>query len=461
MTQSRGISLVVSALIAGCSTAAKSGVGPARVAQAEAGSAHVDAGEGITTATRGANGDGSTELPDGGSVREAQGPVRSFGQDAQLTRQDSGSALDAGEGHDASLPKEATTTTMDAGGGDAGAVATPQVMYVGRFDFSDPLGARMGWPGTRVIAQFDGTRLAVQLTQTNGFSGGPSWFDVVIDGTPGQPFSLTGQSLVVPLASGLAPGAHVVLIEKRTEADLGTVRFEGFTFAGGTGLLPPPSRSPHRIEFISDSTIDGYGVLGDTATTCPTGDPPQYDDSRSSLAFFTASASNAEMVLSSYSGKGFTVNEDPTDTEYYEDIYPNTLPDSPTPWSFQQDIPDAVVISLGGVDMDGQSVAPAGFQSAYDAFVGTLRTRYPSAAIWLTVWSQVTDSPVATRTAMTNALQAIVGARTAAGDDRLFLYVFPEAGPADQTGCEGHATVAHEQAMAALMTSEIQTRLGW
>jgi hypothetical protein len=227
-------------------------------------------------------------------------------------------------------------------------------------------------------------------------------------------------------------------------------------------LLAPPPLPPHRIEFLSDSTIDGYGILGDTATTCPTGDPPQYNDSGSSFAFFTASASQAEMMLTAYSGKGLTLNEDPQDTEYFQDLYPHALPDSsPSPWDFTRAIADAVVISLGGVDMGGLSEAPPGFQAAYDALVGTVRGHYPSAGIWLTVWSQVSDYPVATRTAMTSALQAIVDARSAAGDAAIFLYVFPEATAADGTGCEGHATVAHERAMAALMTTEIQTRLGW
>ena len=174
-------------------------------------------------------------------------------------------------------------------------------------------------------------------------------------------------------------------IEKRTEANLGTVRFEGFTFAGGTGLLPPAPRAPHRIEFMSDSTIDGYGVLSTTAATCPNTDPPQYNDSHSSFAFFTSNASNAEMVLSAYSGKGLTIDEDTADTEYYELLYPRALPDdSASTWTFQTDIPDAVVMSLGGVDMDGLAAAPAGFQSAYQESRMTMGCSSPAwgAAPW-------------------------------------------------------------------------------
>jgi hypothetical protein len=352
---------------------------------------------------------------------------------------------------------------VDAVATSDGGVIAPQLVYIGRFDTSDPAGPQMAWPGTRIVARFDGTGVQAQLTQTDGFSGGPSWFNVVVDGVVAAPFSLTGTSQIVSLASGLAPGAHVVQLEKRTEANLGTVRFEGFTFTGGIGLLAPPAPVTRRVEFLADSTIDGFGVLGNLATTCPTGDPPQYNDSRSSLAFFTASALDADMVLSAYSGKGLTVNESPGDTEYFEDLYPRAIPDSSASvWTFQTEIPDAVVLSLGGVDMDGQPSAPAGFQAAYDSFVGVVRGHYPSAAIWLTVWSQITDDTVPTRTAMTSTLQAIVSARNAGGDVNIFLYVFPEANAStDETGCEGHANVSHEQAMASLMTTEIEQRLGW
>jgi len=350
----------------------------------------------------------------------------------------------------------------DGGAGDDASVVPPAIMYVGRFDTSDPLGPWMGWPGTRIVARFNGTAAHAQLTQVDGYSGGPSWFNVIVDGVEQSPFSLEGTSQGIVLCSGLAPGVHTVELEKRTEADLGTVRLEALTFTGGTGLLSPPARPGRRIEFLSNSTIDGFGVLGDWATTCPDGDLPQFDDSRSSLAFFTSEALGAEMVLNAYSGKGLVIDEDPADKDFYEILYPRALPDSPASvWTFQTLIPDAVMISLGGVDLQGLSVAPAGFQAAYDALVGTVRTHYPDASIWLTVWSQEIDDAFPTRTLLTDTLEAIIAARSAAGDDKLFFFAFPEATDADQTGCDYHPNVDHEQAMSALMTAEIQQRLGW
>jgi hypothetical protein len=371
---------------------------------------------------------------------------------------------------DASKPSSAgdsgpssTGVTDDEGGADSGFdPGPPAIRYVGRFDTSDPAGPKMAWPDTRVIARFDGTSVTATLSQTDGFEGGPSYFDVVIDGTvQSAPISIEGDSKMVQLASGLAPGVHTVMLEKRTEANLGTVRFEGFGFDGGSGLLPPPASGTHLIEVMADSTIDGYGILGDRAT-CAGTDPPETNDSRQSFAVATADGLGADLMLSAYSGKGIQVNETPTDPDVYPKIWPRTLPENATStWDFSK-VPDAVVISLGGVDMDGLSSPPSGFQAAYDDFVGKVRAHYPNAYIWLLVWSQVKDTPNGTRTAYEGVVNAIASGRKGGGDSRIFTFVLPESSyDTDDTGCESHANAAHEKAMAALMVSEIKTRTGW
>jgi hypothetical protein len=354
----------------------------------------------------------------------------------------------------------------DAGGplvGDAGDdLGPPAVRFIGRFDTSDPGGPKMAWPGTKVLARFDGTSASATLTQTNGFAGGPSYFDVVVDGAvQSAPLVVSGNSQSFNVAANLSPGAHTIELLKRTEANLGVVRFEGFTFTGGSGLLPPPRANKHLIEVIGDSAIDGFGVLGDR-TTCSGGDPPETNDARQSFGQAAADALGADLMLSAYSGKGIQVNETEADNDVFPKIWTRTLPESGSSmWDFSK-IPDAVVIELGGVDMDGLSSPPGGFQGAYDDFVGKVRARYPNAYVWLIVWSQIKETPVGERTAMKGVLDAIVAGRKNAGDARIFSFVLPEADYMnDETGCEAHANAAHEQAMGALMASEIKQRAGW
>jgi hypothetical protein len=339
-------------------------------------------------------------------------------------------------------------------------VGTPAIDYVGRFDVGDALGPTASWPGVRAVAQFDGTAASVTLSQTDGYSGGPSWFDVTVDGKAADPFFVKGASETHAVATGLAAGTHVVEVVKRTEANLGAVRFEGFTFPGGGKLLAPPARAAHRIEFLSDSTIDGFGVLGNAATTCAGGAPPQFDDAQLGTAAIAANALTAEMVLLAYSGKGLTLNQDGTKTDLYGDIYGRTLPDGTAPWTFASAVPDAVVISLGGTDYDA-SLSPAGFQSKYDALVGAVRGHYPNAHVFCTVWSQI-KTWNGVRQAMGAVLQAVVNARAGAGDAKVYYYEFPEANyDTDETGCYNHGNVAHHQAMGTLLAAQIKAKTGW
>ncbi len=143
----------------------------------------------------------------------------------------------------------------------------------------------------------------MKLRQTNGFSGGPSYFNVTVDGVQqAAKLVVTGGSTDYPVAVNLAAGAHVVELEKRTESIFGVVRYEGFTFPNGGVLLGPPARLTRRIEFLSDSTVDGFGVEGNLDPAAANyycgpdtpannyGAPPQFSNARKSMAAVTAAA---------------------------------------------------------------------------------------------------------------------------------------------------------------------------
>ena len=398
---------------------------------------------GACSSSDGSNGGGSSGStnPDG-STSEGGGPGDPDGG-AGLD----GSVSDAGDG----------ATSPEA--------AAPAVQYIGRFDETDPAGFRMAWPGSTVVARFDGTGVTVRLSQTfDGNSAGPSWFNVIIDDQVKTPFSVAGLAEDHVLAAGLAPGPHKVEIEKRTEANHGTVRFEGFTFGGGTGLLAPPARRPHRIELISESTIDGFGVEGDNTTTCIGTAPAQFDNVRKSLAMYTGAGVSAEVHLTAYSGKGISMNADPGDTVTMPTLFDRALPDpgGGTAWTHASWVPDAIVISLGGVDYDqGVSGAPADFQTKYAAFVAKLRTVYGNAPqIFLTVWSQIKNNGAndEIRTPIEAALDGVVATRIGLGDTKVTRYSFPEASQAVETGCYSHANDAHHQAMAALLVTQLKAK---
>lgn len=334
----------------------------------------------------------------------------------------------------------------------------PAIQLVGRFDASS---TKTAWPGGRIVARFKGTGANATFSQLNGLSGGNSWLNVVVDGQVTKKVEVLGSNLKIALAADLPAGEHVVEIEKRTEPNRGTIVFEGFDFPGGE-LLPPPPRKSRRIEYLSDSTIDGFGVDGQLGITCQDGAPVSLDDVRKSVSAVTSSLLDAESHVIAYSGKGVVRNENGTTADPYPSLYVRALPDvADSAWDFASWTPDAVVISLGGSDLTLGSL-PDGFQSAYDALVTGIRGRHPNAHIYMTVWSQIKDLGAGRniRTELRTALDGVKAAH--ASDAKLHVFVWNEADyDIDETGCMYHANEAHGVETANELAPVIKQDLGW
>lgn len=415
--------------------------------------------------------------PAGGADPDAakiEGGPGSDGSDIDGARGDDGSVKDAAfDG----TKKDGDTDTDGAIADDGGVIeggAPPSVLLIGRFE-NDGVGDKFAFPGSKVIARFKGAAATMRLSQTDVFNVGHSWFNVVVDGVVQPKIEVNPASFDYAVATNLDPNlAHTVEIEKRTEANLGVVRFEGVTFPGGGVLLGPPARPARRIEFLSDSTIDGFGIEGSrvmgAANYC--GDPvpatnygalPQFGNARKSMPALAAASLGAEHFLIAYSGKGLTKNEFAGDTLYFPTLYDRVLPDTAgSVYGFAWK-PDAVVISLGGTDFGGLTAEPAGFSAAYGGLVDKIRAHYPTAWIFLTVWSQIKEdsgnAATLPRAGMRAALQGIIAAK---GDARISYFQFPEAnGGLDETGCQYHGNETHHANMAALLTTELKNKLGW
>lgn len=375
---------------------------------------------------------------------------------------DSGASTSSSSGSTSSSSGDIGPDGSSSGDGSPEAEA-PGVRLIGRFDLTNANAPKTSWPGARIIVRFNGTGVKATLTHADGPEGGTTWMNVVVDGVVKTPINVTGASQQFTLATGLAAGDHVVELQKRTEANVGTLTFEGFAFDAGGQLLPPPPRFTRRIEFLADSTIDGYGVDGtvDDVATCDKnglgGAPVEYNDARKSATFITAEALSAEHHLIAYSGKGVARNEDGTTTELFGAVYPRTLPALNTSaWTFASFTPDVVVVSLGGSDFAGGS-APSNFQTAFGQLRTDIRAKYgANTKIMFLVWSQLKEYN-GVRQAVNAAIDAII-----AGDANSWRFTLPEATyPTDETGCHEHANAAHHQAMAALMVTELKSKMGW
>jgi Carbohydrate esterase 2 N-terminal/GDSL-like Lipase/Acylhydrolase family len=352
----------------------------------------------------------------------------------------------------------------------------PRVDFAGRFDMSDANAPICGWPGCRIVARFEGNRVSARMQELteSWMSGGPSEWDVAIDGELRPKLVMEESTKDYALADGLGPGAHVVELYKRSEAQTGTTRFLGFDF--GTGkLLPPPGRHVRKIEIIGDSAPAGFGVegVGQTqASKCPGLQyAAKWQNFHKSFGARLGEILKAQVYGTVYSGKGMVKNIWRPDEQTMPLLFPLAVPTNEhVPWDFTAYVPHAVIVMIGGNDFaigqpeDDGAPTLAQFTDAYDAFIVTVREKYPSAHIFLATSPSVSDEEPAGRGSRTNVLRGIDGVvsrRNGAGDAQVYAVAPPVAEKSELTGCEGHGSPEFHQRVANDLAPIVRQKLRW
>jgi len=195
-------------------------------------------------------------------------------------------------------------------------------LYNGRFDFSDPNGPKCAWSGSNVELNFYGTEASVTIK-----SGGENWFQAIVDGNPLPPFSVNATTSTVKLVSGLAEGAHHLVLWKRTEASLEKFSSLGLIWFRKASCRTEPLE--RKIEFIGDSITCAYGNEGTSKEQSFT---PKNENSYMSYAAITARNLNASANMIAWSGIGLTMNYGGAPGPLIMDRYPYTLPYSGVRW---------------------------------------------------------------------------------------------------------------------------------
>lgn len=296
--------------------------------------------------------------------------------------------------------------------GAPGGDAAPK--FVGRFASPPeaPDKPLFDWSGSNVTVRFQGTSALTAKLRLTGDVPQDQMFTFVVDGVAetrritvkndpaGHPTLEPQENYEI---AGLDPNQpHEVTLYKNTEAQKGSIVFEGFDLHGGAVL--PPTRRPRRMEFIGDSIVCGYGNEGKNAT-CPfevkvrdakdaqgnpikdaNGNPvtitvPITENQYLSFTSIAARELDADAVTTCWSGKGVYKN--------YKERYkrdPEThaiVPDDDTfttvpelwetrtlasdfqgfKWDFAQEkpgeVPQVVFISLGTNDYSRDAKPPA------------------------------------------------------------------------------------------------------
>jgi hypothetical protein len=413
---------------------------------------------------------GSSSLRDAPSASDPDAPYGPDGPNANAGDPSSsgpssgGSTSPSSSGSDPSNGGPGSSSPPDPG--------PPRVRFFGRFDTRSPAGPVCAWPGCRIAATFDGSSVSVRLDETveSWMQGGPSEWDVTIDGRLMPKLVLAVGMHDYVLAHDLAPGRHTIELYKRSEAQNGYTQFLGYDFAGGT-LLPPPLPAGRQIEIVGDSQPAGFGVDG-VGTTCPGVIwAAKYENFHESFGAVLGEILHADVQGTVYSGKGFAKNIYVTDTETMPIIYDRANPIDPrSTFDLSTLVPDAIVLMMGGNDFalrqpaDDGAPSLATFTAAYEGFVANLRASYPSAHLFLVASPSVTDEEPAGRSSRTNllaAMNATAADRAAAGDARVYVFEPPLATPDELLGCNGHGTPQFHRRIAEQIAAFMRPRVGW
>jgi lysophospholipase L1-like esterase len=397
---------------------------------------------------------------DGGMVDSPSASFDAGGPGDSGTDMDRASATDAGphdgatNGSEAGASNESGTDASDGGtypsdaSGDAGSVA--KLRWVGRVDSSDPSAVRFAWSAAGFAATVNGTKVSVSLSTESATGSGDVYFQPVVDGKPRTRFRVSaGPATTVVLASGLAAGSHTVELYRETEAEIEDVLyvtvFHGFVDGQVVGAPAPSGR---LIEIIGDSISCGYGNL------CNGPNPFSVDTESAYQAYGPQLAQllGADVSIVAHSGWGVYRDGSGDTTKVMAAVYGNTVGTDPSPqWDFSVQ-PDAIVINLGTND-SAQGDPGTPYETAYVAFLQTVRARNPHAWIFLTI-GPMTDDPELTmlRGHLANVVSAF-------GDSRVATIDIAVQG--SSVGCDYHPTVAEDTTMASALAPTIRAKLGW
>lgn len=412
----------------------------------------------------------SSDSGDGGGAQSDGGPAPAedgsrSGADGALLPD--GALADGQVLADGAIADATIDAPVDAG--------PPAVRFIGRFDTAPAAGPKVAYPGASIVARFMGTAVKATFADAVLFNPeyGASRWEVSLDGVSTMVLQLDRtQPTQYTLASGLTNAAHTVELYKLTEGSVGTSQFQGFDFGSGA-LLPPPPAAPRHLQFLGDSSANGYGIEG----IAPCAFAAATENERKAYPALIAKDLLADHHSLTASGKGifqnYTRPPNGNDTDTFGVIYQRANVATyvggvlSALWDYTLYSPDVVWITLGGNDYDkpGMATDPAplaSFQAKYDELVTTIRTQHPSAHVFCAVAPSLNDTNPAGFNAYSNVKAGAQGVIAAhAGDTKLHFFEFARSIGTDLTACGGHVNATKHRAMADEAIVAIKAATGW
>jgi hypothetical protein len=354
----------------------------------------------------------------------------------------------------------------------------------------DPAGTtRIVWSGTTVAARVTGAsqvfaKIAVTPEhvsndmQNDALIDPPSiYYSVSVDGGPPTLVTVDGTKSgeqIIPIAPDLGGGDHEITFVRESDGTAGAHFFYGlFTDAAGKiapNYLPATVRA-RKIVIYGDSIAVGSGVLGANAACTHS-----YDTERATSTFGTLAGAELDAEVSTIAIRpvGVVASSDPNTPWIMPNLYNCSDPrvtkevsmlngaaltcDTPVDLTKESTTP-VVVIALGTSDLVRAGAPVGDFQTAYEAFLHTMRKTYPTADIFCTLSPVLTD--LNTQSQRTNAKNAIHTAVSDLADAKIYSLDFPDQGTENGLGCEENPSVKTHQIMADILATAIREKNCW
>jgi hypothetical protein len=297
------------------------------------------------------------------------------------------------------------------------------------------------WPGVYFEARFTGEAVSAKLDDAENN------LYLYVDGI--HKLTLTRPGRITVALKDLGPGPHVVRLEKASESQSASGRFEGFSVADPADRLPAPVYA-HRIEFIGDSFTLGYGNTA-RGRACTPADVRDTTDTAQSFAPLAAKHFNAAYRINAFSGRGVVRN------------YAGMLPGLTLPVLYGSTLsgggaaddsgwtPEVVVVGLGTNDFSTplqenetwktREALRADFVRGYSTFLAGLHAKWPQAHFILMA-SQDFDSEIL------GGAKATAEALKAAGMEDVEVLPFDGL---DYMACDGHPSLKDDLVLSQLL----------
>ena len=322
--------------------------------------------------------------------------------------------------------------------------SSSNILYTGRFDFSNKERPVFMYSGCSIQTAFTGTSISLKL-QDDSLR---NWFTVKLDDSIFI-FSSNKKEGVYHLAKNLTDKKHTIQISRRTEWHAGNTIFLSFEIDNGKELLPV--EKPARvIEFIGNSLTCGYGNEGKSRE-----EHFAYETENNYLTYgaMAARAVNAAYVSVCRSGIGMYQSYGGEHDFVQPKLYDEIVVGSKAVWDYKNNQPDVVLIELGANDF-AKPVDSAAYVNTYIQFVQKIRGQYPGTKI---ICAAGPDSPDDSTAKFQTHVKAVTG-HFAASDKQVYYFYF---GKLDCHGSDWHPNIKEHEQMASVLIPFIKEITKW